>query len=275
MVWHRAMPARDQVLALVQPAFLPPELMIETARAAESAGIDEVWLWEDCFYSSGIAPAAAILSATERMRVGIGLLPVPLRAPSLAAMEIAAMARMFPGRFLPGLGHGILGWMGQAGVRVESPLTLLREHLSAITVLLDGEEVTVTGRYVRLDGVRLDFPPEVIPPIYIGGRGPKTLALGGELAHGLILDDVAPEGRADPGRVREVIDHVGEHSELVAFLSTPDDVTADRLAHEAGTLFAAGISRVAAFAGGVDGPPRSGDDIRRFVDVLAAAGGCG
>lgn len=266
------MSTRAQVLALVQPAHQPPELMVETARAAEAAGIDEVWLWEDCFFSSGIAPAAAILSATERMRVGIGLLPVPLRAPTLTAMEIASIARMFPGRFLPGLGHGILDWMGQAGVRVDSPLTLLREHTSAITALLRGEEVTASGRYVSLDRVRLDFPPQDVPPVYIGGRGPKTLALGGELAHGLILDDVAPEGRADPDRVREVIDHVGEQSELVAFLATPDDVTPDRLAHEAGTLFAAGVSRVAAFAGGVNGPPASGEDVRRFIEILAAAG---
>lgn len=262
----------SRTLALVQPAHQPADLMIEAARTAEAAGIEEVWLWEDCFYGSGIAPAAAILSATEHMRVGIGLLPVPLRAPSLTAMEIAAIGRMFPGRFLPGLGHGIQGWMGQAGVRVDSPLTLLREHLSAITALLRGEEVTVSGRYVSLDHVRLAFPPEVVPPVYVGGRGPKTLRLGGELAHGLILDDVAPEGRPDPARVREVIDIVGEESDLVAFLPTADAVSAHQLSDVADTLFDAGISRVAAFADGVDGPPAHGESILGFIETLAAAG---
>lgn len=262
----------ERVLALVQPAHQPPELMIEAARHAETAGIEEVWLWEDCFFSSGIAPAAAILSATTSMRVGIGLLPVPLRAPSLTAMEIAAIGRMFPGRFLPGLGHGIQGWMGQAGVRVDSPLTLLREHLSAVTALLRGEEVTVAGRYVSLDRVRLTFPPEVIPPVYVGGRGPKTLHVAGELAHGLILDDVTPQGRPDPDRVREVIDLVGEESDLVAFLPTADAVSAHQLSDVADTLFDAGISRVAAFADGVDGPPAHGESILGFIETLAAAG---
>jgi alkanesulfonate monooxygenase SsuD/methylene tetrahydromethanopterin reductase-like flavin-dependent oxidoreductase (luciferase family) len=48
-------------------------------RAAEEAGLEELWLWEDCFAESGVAPAAAVLGWTQRLRVGIGLLPVPLR----------------------------------------------------------------------------------------------------------------------------------------------------------------------------------------------------
>src|SRR5690606_23148765 len=198
----------QRTVALIQPAFQPPELMVGVAQAAEAAGLEEVWLWEDCFYTSGVAPAAAILAATERLRVGIGLMPVPLRAPSLTAMEIGALARMFPGRFLPGLGHGVLEWMGQAGVRVDSPITLLREHLEAIAALLRGEEVSSNGRYVSLDRVRLSFPPEVVPPLFVGGRGPKTLALAGALADGVVLDEIAPEGRPDTARVQDVASHV-------------------------------------------------------------------
>jgi hypothetical protein len=39
---------------------------------------------------------------------------------------------MFPGRFIAGVGHGNQRWMAQAGVRVESPLTLLREYVTAL-----------------------------------------------------------------------------------------------------------------------------------------------
>ena len=49
------------------------------------------------------------------VRVGIGLLPVPLRNLALAAMEIATLARLFPDRFVPAIGHGVLDWMGQVG----------------------------------------------------------------------------------------------------------------------------------------------------------------
>ena len=267
-------------IALVQPAYQPPEHMVGAARAAEQSGLQEVWLWEDCFYSSGIAPAAAILAATERMRVGIGLLPVPLRAPSLTAMEIAAIARMFPGRFLPGLGHGVLDWMGQAGVRVDSPVTLLREHLEVIGALLRGAEVTTAGRYVSLTGVQLNFPPQVVPSVFVGGRGPRTLALGAELADGVILDDAAPEGRTDPARVRQVAEHLAAiresagrsgRAEIVVFLPTRMGASSGEVAHEIAALHAAGVDRVGVFAGGVDALPASGQDVLRFVDVLAAA----
>src|SRR5690606_30771186 len=87
-LWLAAAMAQFPVTCLIQPADQPPDLMIEAARVAESAGIEELWLWEDCFAASGIAPAAAILGSTQRIRVGIGLLPAPLRAPSLTAMEI-------------------------------------------------------------------------------------------------------------------------------------------------------------------------------------------
>ena len=83
---------------------------------------------EDCFRESGIASAAAALAWTEGLRVGIGLLPVPLCNAALTAMEIATLDRMFPGRAVIGVGHGVRDWMGQVGARVESPLTLLREY---------------------------------------------------------------------------------------------------------------------------------------------------
>ncbi|MEW2454356.1 LLM class flavin-dependent oxidoreductase [Streptomyces albus] len=139
---------------------LPPERLRGLARTADEAGLDELWLWEDCFLESGIASAAAALAWTERLRVGIGLLPVPLRNIALTTMETATLRRLFPGRFAVGLGHGVQEWMGQVGARVDSPVTLLREHLTAMRALLRGERVTTKGRYVTLDDVALDWPPQ-------------------------------------------------------------------------------------------------------------------
>jgi alkanesulfonate monooxygenase SsuD/methylene tetrahydromethanopterin reductase-like flavin-dependent oxidoreductase (luciferase family) len=167
---------------------LPPEDVARVARHVESAGLDELWFWEDCFLEGGLTVAAAALAWTERIQVGVGLMPVPLRNPALAAMEIAAIARMFPERFLPGLGHGIQDWMGQAGARVASPMRLLQESTAAVGALLRGEPVETDGTYVRLRDVRLAWPPAAVPPLLLGGRGPRTLRLAGELADGLILD---------------------------------------------------------------------------------------
>jgi alkanesulfonate monooxygenase SsuD/methylene tetrahydromethanopterin reductase-like flavin-dependent oxidoreductase (luciferase family) len=191
---------------------LPPERLRDVARAADQAGLEELWLWEDCFRESGVASAAAALAWTERVRVGVGLLPVPLRNVALTAMEIATLRRLFPSRLLVGVGHGVQDWMGQAGARVESPLTLLREHLVALRLLLAGERVTTEGTYVRLDAVALDWPPVPPPALLAGAIRPRTLRLCGELADGTILpsetspDDLRKarllidQGRAAAGR---------------------------------------------------------------------------
>jgi alkanesulfonate monooxygenase SsuD/methylene tetrahydromethanopterin reductase-like flavin-dependent oxidoreductase (luciferase family) len=178
---------------------LPPERLESVARLADDVGLGQLWLWEDCFRESGIASASAVLAWTERLHVGVGLLPAPLRNVALTAMEVATLSRMFPGRFQVGIGHGVLDWMGQVGARVESPMTLLREYVSALRDLLDGKTVTVQGRYVRLDDVTLDWPPERRASLLVGAGGPRTVALSAKLADGTILSGGTP-----PDRVAEV-----------------------------------------------------------------------
>ncbi|WP_327431344.1 MULTISPECIES: LLM class flavin-dependent oxidoreductase [unclassified Streptomyces] len=183
---------------------LPPERLRALARAAEDSGLEELWLWEDCFLEGGISAAAAALAWTERLKVGVGLLPVPLRNVAVTAMEAATLHRLFPGRATVGVGHGVQDWMGQVGARAESPVTLLREHLDALRALLRGERVTVSGRYVKLDEVALDWPPAGAPEVLTGATGPRTLRLSGEAADGTILTaSTAPEGVR---RARQLID---------------------------------------------------------------------
>jgi 5,10-methylenetetrahydromethanopterin reductase len=179
---------------------LPPERLREFVTLAEAAGLDDVWLWEDCFLEGGLTSAAAALAWTGSVRIGLGLMPVPLRNPALAAMEVATLARLFPGRFVPAAGHGVLAWMHQVGGGAASPVTLLREWVAAVRSLLHGQAVTVNGEYVRLRDVALDWPPATVPPLLVGARGPKTLALAGELADGLVLD-----AGITPGGVRQAV----------------------------------------------------------------------
>src|SRR5260370_1068593 len=134
---------------------------------AAQAGVGQLgglWLWEACFLEGGFTSAAVALAWSDPVRVGIGLLPVPLRNPAVSAIEIAVLGRLFPGRFVPAAGHGVLSWMEQVGARVASPLTLLREWVSATRSLLHGEAVNVEGEYVRLRHVALDWPPQQAPP---------------------------------------------------------------------------------------------------------------
>lgn len=235
----------------------PPEELRAVVEHAEAAGISELWLWEDCFLEGGLTTAAAALAWSERLVVGVGLLPVPLRNPALAAMEIATLARLFPGRLVVTLGHGVQEWMAQVGAAVDSPLTLLREHTAAVRSLLAGETVDAAGRYVRLDQVALDWPPPTPPRLLIGGRGPRTVALAGELADGILLDSVVDA--AGVGRARGLVGdaHVAVYTEV-----GPHDLAG--LPDRVSSLGAAGADTVIVQA--TDEHP----DPRPIIDALRA-----
>lgn len=252
----------------------PPERLRDIALAVEAAELEELWLWEDCFAESGLAPAAAVLAWTDRIGVGVGLMPVPLRNVALCAMEIATVARLFPGRLRPGVGHGVLDWMGQAGVRAKSPTTLLREYSTALRALLEGQTVTTSGDYVRLDEVRLAYPPASVPPLLIGATLPKTLAIAGELGDGVLLggadekpDDVRESVRiAMAARRAQGIDTPFEVSTNV---SVPVDAGADDIEEAVRPYVAAGVTRVTICGVDADGTPDGSDRVLRLVETVA------
>ncbi len=168
--------------------FPAPEVL-HFARRLEEGGVDQLWVIEDCFYTAGVSLAAAALATTERLTVGIGILPAVARNAAITAMELATLAQFGPGRLIAGIGHGVQDWMEQIGARTPSPLTTLEEVIVAVRRLLRGEDVSAEGREVQLRGVRLDAPPAPahVPPVVAGVRGPKSLAMAGRVADGVIL----------------------------------------------------------------------------------------
>jgi alkanesulfonate monooxygenase SsuD/methylene tetrahydromethanopterin reductase-like flavin-dependent oxidoreductase (luciferase family) len=190
----------------------PPENLPAFARLAERLDYDELWLVEDCFYAGAVSGAAVAAAVTEKLTVGIGILPAAFRNPALAAMELAGVARMFPGRILPGFGHGVADWVRQVGAGHPSPLAVLGETVDAVRNLLAGGTVTVAGKHANLTGVALEFPPTEPMPIATGVRNEKSLRLSGRVADGTILAECASpdyvrwarrlidEGRREAGR---------------------------------------------------------------------------
>ncbi len=181
---------------IFHPKF-PPETLADYARRAESAGFDELWLWDDCFLPGAFTSAAIALSATQRLKVGIGLLPATAYNPLFAAMEITTLARAFPERILPGFGHGVGTWMTQIGAAPKSSLKALAETVTAVRQLLGGELVTTHGTQVNLDQVQMQLTPAVVPPLYVGAMRDKSLRLAGRVGDGTILT-----GMSSPAYVR-------------------------------------------------------------------------
>jgi alkanesulfonate monooxygenase SsuD/methylene tetrahydromethanopterin reductase-like flavin-dependent oxidoreductase (luciferase family) len=183
-------PASRPSIGVVFPAGAPVELLPGFARRAEESGLEELWVVEDCFLSGGMTMAATALAATGELRVGIGLLPAPVRNPAIAAMEISTLANLHPGRLTVAIGHGAAEWMRQIAALPERRLAALEEVVTATRALLAGSTVSTEGTHVRLAEVALDRPPDPPPAVLVGTTGPKGLALAGRCTDGILL----PEG---------------------------------------------------------------------------------
>ncbi|BDZ41859.1 N5,N10-methylene tetrahydromethanopterin reductase [Paraoerskovia sediminicola] len=188
---HGPIPALRNPVGVMLPRDLPVADVLPFARRAEELGFAELWVVEDLGFRGGVAQAAAVLAVTSRIRVGIGILPVGARNVAFAAMEIATMGEMFPGRVVAGVGHGMPSWMRDVGAWPASPLGLLEEYTDALRGLLRGETSNVDGRYVHLDGVGLEPPLPPAPPVLLGVRGPRSLAVAGRSADGVVLAEPA------------------------------------------------------------------------------------
>lgn len=217
------MSTNHAAIGMCFPRTYPAALIKDVARRLDSGGADRLWVIEDCFYTAGVSLSAAALSVTDSLHVGLGIVPAVARNPAITAMEFATLCGLGPGRFTPGIGHGVQSWMEQMGARPRSPLTALDEVLVAVRRLLAGEQVTMHGQYVHLDDVRLDQPPADPPVILAGVRGPKSMAVAGRAAGGVVLAEPA-----SPTYVRWAVDQAGAADDFHVAVFSALCVTDDR-----------------------------------------------
>jgi alkanesulfonate monooxygenase SsuD/methylene tetrahydromethanopterin reductase-like flavin-dependent oxidoreductase (luciferase family) len=234
----------------------PPPLVVELAPQLEAGGADQLWVVEDCFYTAGVSLAAAALATTGHLQVGLGILPAVARNPAITAMEIATLCGLAPGRVLPGIGHGVQSWMEQMGARTPSPVTTLDEVLTAVRRLLAGERVTMHGRHVHLDAVELDQPPAEPPPLLAGVRGPRSLAMAGRVAGGVVLAEPA-----SPSYVRWALAQAGNPADFHVATFGALFVARDR---------ATAYELAAPWLAGKLDPPSVGLQALPFIDDLMA-----
>ncbi len=170
---------------------LGPELALDTARRAEALGYRSFWTAEttgpEAFSLLGAAGSAA-----PSLDLGTGVLALQLRTPMVAAMAAATLQALHPDRDIL-LGVGVSSpvvtskWHGVPyGAR---PLSQVREYLTLVRECLSGESVSFKGDHYEVSrfrlGVRLG---ERKPKLVLGALNEKMLALGGELADGVLLN---------------------------------------------------------------------------------------
>jgi 5,10-methylenetetrahydromethanopterin reductase len=212
-------------LGVCFPRELEPALVVEFAERLEAGGLDDLWVIEDCFYTAGITLAATALAHTERLTIGIGILPALTRNASTTAMELATLATLAPGRVKGGIGHGVRAWMEQIGARPDSPVTALSEVITAVRHLLAGDTVTVNGAAVELHDVQLDLVPDPPPPVLAGVRRPRSLAAAGRCADGIILTELT-----GPAAVRDSLSLAAPTGAFEAVVYTAVSIDDDRQA---------------------------------------------
>jgi 5,10-methylenetetrahydromethanopterin reductase len=193
---------------------IPTERVVTLAPAIERSGFEEIWVCEDLGRNGGIAQSALVLAATERCRVGLGIAPAAVRNVAYLAMEFASLCRAHPGRFIPGLGHGMPEWLSQVGAHPGKLLPCLEEVTIVCQRLIAGETVSFHGEYVQIDDVTLDYPASESPLIHLGVRRPRGIEIAARVSGGVIL----AEG-SSPRYVRDVREAMGDSTgRITAFV---------------------------------------------------------
>jgi 5,10-methylenetetrahydromethanopterin reductase len=167
---------------------LPVSASVELAVAAESAGVDAVWVAEGPVARDALITLSAIASATSRVQLGTGVVNPHTRHPAQLAASFATLDELSAGRAVCGVGIGARDFLIPIGADVSHPLATAREMVTVLRGLLAREVVVLQGQKFRLDGVRLGFRPTRHGiPIVLAATGPRMCALSGELADGIYL----------------------------------------------------------------------------------------
>jgi alkanesulfonate monooxygenase SsuD/methylene tetrahydromethanopterin reductase-like flavin-dependent oxidoreductase (luciferase family) len=168
-VFLPTMARRDEPLADV----------VAAGRAAEALGFESVWAVDQLIAGTGVpfvdatVALSAVAGATDRIRLGYGVMILPLRPVVWAAREIMSLQQVSNGRLLFGAGVGgdrhDRSWAAAGVPRRERG----RRTDAALAVLPD----LVAGREVVVDGAAVQLAPGVeVPPILVGGPSDAALA---------------------------------------------------------------------------------------------------
>lgn len=114
---------------------------------------------------------AAIGQATERIRVGINAVVMPVMSPFPWAQYFSTMSHLTEGRFIAGVASGWWDEDFQAtGAAKRGRTARMEEGLVALRDLFNGEEISCVGTHYDLSGMKIDpVPHRSGMEIWLGG----------------------------------------------------------------------------------------------------------
>lgn len=163
--------------------------MRELAQAAESGGLDSIWMADHLFIQGGetgerglwesMSMLAALADATTRVELGPLVLCTPFRNPGMIAWAANALDEISDGRFVLGMGAG---WhqpeFDAFGFNFDHKVSEFADALEITVRLLRDGQVSYEGKYHK-GKARLHprGPRPKGPPILLAGSGPRMLGL--------------------------------------------------------------------------------------------------
>ncbi|MBE2316837.1 LLM class F420-dependent oxidoreductase [Solirubrobacter sp. CPCC 204708] len=114
-------------------------------------------------------------AATERLVIGTSVCLVTEHDPIVLAKVIASLQNLSGGRFVFGIGAG---WnkpeLRNHGTDPATRHGLMRERIEAMRALWTAEEAEYHGKQVDFDPIWQWPKPQPVPPVLVGGNGPRV-----------------------------------------------------------------------------------------------------
>ena len=200
--------------AFISPGRRLPRTL-ERVALADRLGFDAAYTTHIAGRDS-LTVLMAYASASDRIRLGTGVVPIFSRTPATMAQSAATIDEFSGGRMVLGLGvsHRVTveNWHG---AKIDKPVTQMREYLGAVRAILRGEEPPESERFPTRFAF-MGYEARADLPVYVAALSPNMLRLAGELADGVML------WLCSPAYIREtVIPTVREGLERAG--RSPDD----------------------------------------------------
>jgi 5,10-methylenetetrahydromethanopterin reductase len=214
---------------------LPVRDIVAMARRAEDVGFDRFAVADLPFHYDCVAVMTACAAGTRRIGIESLVTNPFTRDAALMACAWASIAELSDGRAIFGIGAGVevpkKVWVEPFGHDRPHAVDAVRECVDVVRAMWRGERVTFDGRVVRVHDAALDCPLPPPIPVLVAARGPRMLALAGEIADVVHLASLflGPESRrADLARVDEGARRAGRVDEFEIDLSVTVSASHDR-----------------------------------------------